>query len=81
MLSHGSSVTVVAGLTNARRAREVIAVEDLIVLKLLAGGPGDLADVADLLERAAGPLVDLKRRAAERGVLDLLRQVRASIGR
>lgn len=55
----------------------VVAVEDLIVLKLLAGGPGDLADVADLLQRA-GPLPELERRAAARGILDLLRQVRAS---
>lgn len=58
----------------------VIALEDLIVLKLMAGGPGDLADVADLLERA-GPLPELDTRAAERGVLELLRQVRTSTGR
>ena len=57
----------------------VIAVEDLIILKLMAGGPRDLADAADLLERA-GPFPNLDRRAAERGVSDLLRQVRASIG-
>ncbi|MBI4587882.1 MAG: nucleotidyl transferase AbiEii/AbiGii toxin family protein [Candidatus Rokubacteria bacterium] len=57
----------------------VIAVEDLIVLKLMAGGPGDLADVADLLERA-GPLPELDKRAAARGVSDLLRQVQGSIG-
>ena len=57
----------------------VVALEDLIVLKLLAGGPGDLTDVADLLGRA-GPLPDLDKRAAARGVLDLLRQVRASTG-
>lgn len=57
----------------------VIAVEDLIVLKLLAGGPGDLADVADLLRRA-GPLPELDKRATARGVVGLLRQVRASTG-
>lgn len=57
----------------------VIAIEDLIVLKLMAGGPGDLADVADLLERA-GPLPELEQRARERGMSDLLRQVRASTG-
>jgi hypothetical protein len=58
----------------------VVAVEDLIVLKLMAGGPGDLADVADLLERT-GPFVDLEKRAAARGVSDLLRQVQASTGK
>lgn len=57
----------------------VVSVEDLIVLKLMAGGPGDLADVADLLERA-GPLPGLEKRASARGVLDLLRKVRASTG-
>jgi len=57
----------------------VIAVEDLIVLKLMAGGPGDLADVVDLLGRA-GPLPELEKRAGERGVADLLRRVRASMG-
>ena len=56
----------------------VIAVEDLIVLKLMAAGPGDLADVADLLQRA-GPLPELEQRAAARGVLDLLRQVRTAM--
>lgn len=56
----------------------VVAVEDLIVLKLLAGGPGDLADVADLLERV-GPLPELESRAAARGVSDLLRQLRAGM--
>lgn len=56
----------------------VAAVEDLIVLKLLAGGPGDLADVADLLTRC-GALPDLDARAAARGVLDLLRRVRESL--
>ncbi len=56
----------------------VVAVEDLIVLKLLAAGPQDLADVADLLDRA-GPLPELEPRAAARGVLDLLRRVLASI--
>ena len=55
----------------------VLAVEDLIILKLMAGGPGDLADVADLLGRA-GPLPDLDKRAAARGVLDLLQRIRAS---
>ena len=54
----------------------VVAIEDLIVLKLMAGGP---ADVADLLQRA-GPLPELEKRAAARGVLELLRQVRASAG-
>lgn len=58
---------------------QVIALEDLIVLKLMAGGPGHLADVADLLERAS-PLPELEKRAAARGVSDLLRQVRASTG-
>ncbi|MFQ5828512.1 MAG: nucleotidyl transferase AbiEii/AbiGii toxin family protein [Candidatus Methylomirabilia bacterium] len=58
----------------------VVAVEDLIVLKLMAGGPGDLADVADLLERA-GPLSELEKRAEARGVSELLRQVRVSMGR
>ena len=56
----------------------VVTAEDLIVLKLLAGGPGDLADVAELLVQA-GPLPDLDARAAERGVLDLLRRVRAAL--
>lgn len=56
----------------------VAAVEDLIVLKLLAGGPRDVADVADLLERS-GPLPDLDARAAARGVSDLLRRVRDSL--
>jgi len=37
-------------------------------LKLMAGGPGDMADVADLLERA-GPLPELEKRATARGVL------------
>ncbi len=55
----------------------VLAVEDLIVLKLMAGGPGDLADVADLLGRL-GPMPELEKRAAARGVSDLLRQIRAS---
>ena len=57
----------------------VVAVEDLIVLKLLAGGPGDLADVAELLERV-GSLPELEARAAARGVSDLLRRVQASLG-
>lgn len=57
----------------------VIAVEDLLVLKLMAGGPRDLADVADLLARA-GSLPELEKRAMARGVLDLLRRVRASTG-
>jgi len=57
----------------------VADVEDLIVLKLLAGGPGDLADVAELLERA-GALPELEARAAARGVSDLLRKVRAAMG-
>ncbi len=57
----------------------VVALDDLIVLKLLAGGPGDLTDVADLLGRA-GPRPELDKRAAARGVLDLLRRVRASTG-
>lgn len=57
----------------------VIAVEDLIVLKLIAGGPRDIADVADLLSRA-GSLPELEKRASARGVADLLRQVRAATG-
>ncbi len=57
----------------------VVAAEDLIVLKLLAGGPGDLADVAELLERV-GSLPELEARAAARGVSDLLKQIRASMG-
>ena len=57
----------------------VVSVEDLIVLKLMAGGPGDLADVADLLERA-GALPELDKRAAAGGVLDLLQRVRTSAG-
>lgn len=57
----------------------VVAAGDLIVLKLLAGGPGDLADVAELLERV-GPLPELEARAAARGVSDLLRRVRAALG-
>ncbi|HEX9709755.1 MAG TPA: hypothetical protein VGB42_07330, partial [Candidatus Thermoplasmatota archaeon] len=56
----------------------VVTAEDLIVLKLLAGGPGDLADVAELLIRT-GPLPDLDARAAARGVLDLLRRIRAAL--
>lgn len=56
----------------------VVAADDLIVLKLLAGGPGDLADVADILERV-GPLHELEARAAARGVSDLLRQLRAGM--
>lgn len=55
----------------------VVGVEDLIVLKLLAGGPADLADVADLLGRV-GPLPELDKRAAARGVLELLQRIRAS---
>ena len=55
----------------------VLAIEDLIVLKLMAGGPGDLTDVADLLERA-GSLPELETRAAARGVSGLLRRVRES---
>jgi len=57
----------------------VVAIEDLIVLKLIAGGPADLSDVADLLQRV-GPLPELEKRATARGVLELLRQVRASSG-
>lgn len=74
MLNRSIRVRIPGGLETP-----VIAVEDLIVLKLMAGGPGDLADVVDLLERA-GPFPELDQRAAERGVLELLRQVRASIG-
>lgn len=73
-------------LTRAVRVRlpdgpemPVVGVIDLILLKLMAGGPGDLADVADLLARV-GPLPELEKRAAERGVSDLLRRVRAAIG-
>lgn len=57
----------------------VVSVEDLIVLKLLAGGPGDLADVADLLSRS-GPLPTLEERAAARGVAPLFRRVREALG-
>jgi predicted nucleotidyltransferase len=56
----------------------VVAVEDLIVLKLVAGGPRDLADVAELLE-VVDPLPDLGARAAARGVGDLLGRVQASL--
>ncbi len=74
MLARSIRVRIAGGLEIP-----VIALEDLIVLKLMAGGPGDLADVVDLLERA-GPLPELEKRAAARGVSDLLRQVRASRG-
>lgn len=57
----------------------VVAVEDLIILKLMAGGPGDLVDAADLLERT-GLSPELKKQAAARGVAGLLEQVMASIG-
>jgi hypothetical protein len=56
----------------------VVAPADLIVLKLMAGGPQDLVDVADLLRRP-GAMPELEERAAERGVLDLLRSVRKAI--
>ena len=56
----------------------VVAPADLIVLKLLAGGPQDLVDVADLLRRC-GAMPELEKRAAERGVLDLLRRVRETV--
>jgi predicted nucleotidyltransferase len=55
----------------------VTAVEDLIVLKLIAGGPRDLADVAEILEHA-GPLPELEKRAKERGVSALLRRIETS---
>lgn len=57
----------------------VVALEDLIVLKLMAGGPGDLTDVADLLQRA-GLSPELEKRATARGVADLLKQVMALMG-
>lgn len=57
----------------------VVTAGDLIILKLLAGGPQDLADVANLL-RYVGSLADLRQRAADRGVLELLDRVRASCG-
>ena len=56
----------------------VVAPADLIVLKLLAGGPQDLIDVADLLNRC-GDMPELEGRAAERGALDLLQRVRETI--
>lgn len=56
----------------------IVAPADLIVLKLLAGGPQDLIDVADLLSRC-GPMPELEGRASERGVLDLLRRVRETV--
>jgi len=56
----------------------VVAPADLIVLKLLAGGPQDLIDVADLLRRC-GDMPELDGRAAERGVLDLLRRVQRTM--
>lgn len=74
MLNRSIRVRIPGGLETP-----VIALEDLIVLKLMAGGPGDLVDIADLLERASH-LPELDKRAAERGVLELLRQIRASIG-
>lgn len=57
----------------------VVALEDLIVLKLMAGGPADLVDVAELLERA-DPRPEIEKRAMERGVADLLSKVRAARG-
>jgi len=56
----------------------VVAPADLIVLKLLAGGPQDPIDVADLLRRCC-IMAELDGRATERGVLDLLRRVRETI--
>lgn len=56
----------------------VVAPADLIILKLLAGGPQDLIDVADLLRRCS-PMAGLEELAAERGVLDLLEQVRTTM--
>ncbi len=58
----------------------VVAPADLIVLKLLAGGPQDLIDVADLLG-CCGAMPVLEGRASERGVLDLLRRVQRTIQR
>lgn len=58
----------------------VMAVEDLIVLKLIAGGPGDLIDVAELLQRTS-LTAELEDRAAARGVAELLSQVMASTRR
>jgi predicted nucleotidyltransferase len=57
----------------------VVAVADLIVLKLLAGGPRDLIDVAELLQYGGVP-PELQERASERGVAELLKQVMESIG-
>lgn len=56
----------------------VVTPEDLIVLKLLAGGPQDLIDVTDLLTRC-GTMPELDERATERGVVDLLQRVRETI--
>lgn len=56
----------------------VVAPADLITLKLKAGGPQDLIDVADLLTRC-GALPELEGLAADLGVLDLLQQVRRTI--
>jgi hypothetical protein len=56
----------------------VVAPADLIILKLLAGGPQGLIDVADLLRRCS-PMAGLEDLAAGRGDLDLLEQVRKTM--
>ena len=53
MLDRAVQVTLPGG-----RRVPVVTPEDLIVLKLLAGGPQDLIDVADLLGRC-GPMPEL----------------------
>jgi hypothetical protein len=60
------------------RAIPVVTVEDLIVLKLLAGRPQDWADVDALLHESAGRLDDqyLDARAAEWEIESLLSRAR-----
>ena len=75
MLSRAITVRLPTGLE-----APVMAAEDLIVLKLIAGGPGDLIDVAELLQRTS-LTAELEVRAAARGVAELLSQVMASTRR
>lgn len=58
----------------------VMAVEDLIVLKLIAGGPSDLIDVAELLQQTS-LTAEIEERAAARGLGELLSHVMASTHR